>query len=117
MLRTSWSDSSAEKATIAVPGEQARFVPAHIGPPIGFELGTSGRRSVDLDVPPGTLIVLYTDGLVERRGQDLDVGLERLRQIVSPMGPESACNRVMATMVGYQPATDDIALVAIRHSH
>lgn len=102
---------------LAVPGEQARFVPAHIGPPIGFELGTSGRRSVDLDVPPGTLIVLYTDGLVERRGQDLDVGLERLRQIVSPMGPESACNRVMATMVGYQPATDDIALVAIRHSH
>ena len=101
---------------LAVPGEEARFVPARVGPPIGFDLGTSGRRSVGLDVPPGTLIVLYTDGLVERRGQDLDVGLERLRQIVSPMGPETACNRVMATMVGLEPATDDIALVAIRHS-
>jgi sigma-B regulation protein RsbU (phosphoserine phosphatase) len=101
---------------LAVPGEQTRFVPAHVGPPIGFDLGISGRRSIGMDVPPGTLIVLYTDGLVERRGQDLDIGLERLRQMVSPMGPEAACNRVMAAMVGDQPATDDIALVAIRHS-
>ena len=101
---------------LAVPGEEARFASVHVGPPIGFDLGTAGRRSVSLDVPPGTLIVLYTDGLVERRGQDLDAGMERLREAVSPMGPEAACVRVMATMVGDQPATDDIALVAIRHS-
>lgn len=101
---------------LAVPGEKARFVPAHVGPPIGFDLGTSGRLGVEVDIPPGTLIVLYTDGLVERRGQDLDAWLERLRQVVSPMGPEAACNRVMAAMVGYQPATDDIALMAIRRS-
>ncbi|WP_086661889.1 PP2C family protein-serine/threonine phosphatase [Lentzea kentuckyensis] len=101
---------------VAVPGEEARFASVHVDPPIGFDLGTDGRRSVGLDVPPGTLIVLYTDGLVERREQDLDVGLERLRQVVSPMGPEAACVRVMATMVGDQPANDDIALVAIRHS-
>ncbi|NUT48181.1 MAG: SpoIIE family protein phosphatase [Saccharothrix sp.] len=101
---------------LAVPGSDSRFVPGHVGPPIGFDLGTSGRQSVGLDVPAGSLIVLYTDGLVERRGQDLDAGLERLRQMVSPMAPETACNRVMATMVGDQPATDDIAVVAIRHS-
>lgn len=101
---------------IAVPGDEARFAPAHIGPPIGFDLGTTGRRSAGVDVPPGTLIVLYTDGLVERRGQDLDLGLERLRRVVGPMGPEQACILAMSTMVGDQPATDDIALVAIRHS-
>lgn len=101
---------------LAVPGEETRFASVHVGPPIGFDLGTAGRRSVSVDVPPGTLIVLYTDGLVERREQDLDVGLERLRQAVGPMDPEAACVRVMATMVGDQPATDDIALVAIRHS-
>ncbi|HEX8868075.1 MAG TPA: PP2C family protein-serine/threonine phosphatase, partial [Lentzea sp.] len=100
---------------LAVPGENARFVSVHIGPPIGFDLGISGRRSADVDVPRGTLMVLYTDGLVERRGQDLDIGLERLREIVTPMGPEAACVRVMAAMVGDRPATDDIALVAIRH--
>ncbi|WP_434443941.1 PP2C family protein-serine/threonine phosphatase [Lentzea sp. E54] len=101
---------------IAVPGDEARFASAHVGPPIGFDLGTTGRRSTGMDVPPGTLIVLYTDGLVERRGQDLDLGLERLRRMIGPMEPEQACILAMSTMVGDQPATDDIALVAIRHS-
>jgi putative methionine-R-sulfoxide reductase with GAF domain len=101
---------------IAVPGEQARFTAVHVGPPIGFDLGSSGRRSTEIEVPPGTLTVFYTDGLVERRGHDLDAGLERLRRTITPNGPEAACVQVMATMVGDQPATDDIALVAVRHS-
>ena len=100
---------------VAVPGDEARFAEVHVGPPIGFDLGIA-RRTTTFDVPPGTLIVLYTDGLVERRGEDLDVGLERLREVVAPTEPEAACIRIMATMVGDQPATDDIALVAIRHS-
>ncbi|MFD9700923.1 PP2C family protein-serine/threonine phosphatase [Lentzea sp. NPDC059081] len=97
------------------PGEEARFVGAPVGPPIGFDLGVSGRRSIGVDVPPGALVALYTDGLVERRGQDLDAGLELLRGAVRAVEPEAACIRVMAVMVGDQPATDDIALVAIRH--
>ena len=100
---------------LAAPGGEARFLPVHIGPPIGFDLGSTGRRSIDVEVPPGALLVLYTDGLVERRGEDLDIGLERLRRAVAPIGPEAACVRIMATMVGDQPATDDIALVAIYH--
>lgn len=100
---------------VAVPGDEARFAAVHVGPPIGFNLGIA-RRTTTFDVPPGTLIVLYTDGLVERRGEDLDVGLERLREVVAPTAPEAACIRIMATLVGDQPATDDIALVAIRHS-
>lgn len=101
---------------LAVPGDEARLAAVHVGPPIGFDLGSTGRRSTGFEVPPGSLLVLYTDGLVERRGQDLDDGLERLRRVVTPMRPEAACNRIMATMVGDQPATDDIALVVIRHS-
>lgn len=101
---------------VAVPGHEARLAGVHVDPPIGFDLGSTGRRSVDVEVPPGTLVVLYTDGLVERRGQDLDDGLERLRGVVTAAGPETACNRIMATMVGDQPATDDIAVVAVRHS-
>ncbi|MGW6929748.1 PP2C family protein-serine/threonine phosphatase [Lentzea sp. NPDC054927] len=100
---------------LAVPGDETRFADVHVGPPIGFDLGSTGRRSTVVELPPGSLFVLYTDGLVERRGQDLDVGLERLRRAVTPAGPEAACIQIMATMVGDRPATDDIALVAIRH--
>lgn len=101
---------------LAVPGAETRFADVHVGPPIGFDLGGTGRRSTVVELPPGTLFVLYTDGLVERRDQDLDIGLERLRKVVVPTGPETACGQIMATMVGDQPATDDIAVVAIRHS-
>ncbi|MGW4210411.1 PP2C family protein-serine/threonine phosphatase [Lentzea sp. NPDC004789] len=100
---------------LATPGDRARFASLPLGPPVGYDLASTGRRSVDVDVPAGTLIVLYTDGLVERRGEDLDEGLERLRRVVTSTDPEAACIRIMATMVGDQPATDDIAVVAIRH--
>ncbi|MEU7474682.1 GAF domain-containing SpoIIE family protein phosphatase [Lentzea sp. NPDC042327] len=101
---------------IAQPGAEARFADVPVGPPVGFDLGSSGRRATEVELAPGSLVVLYTDGLVERRDQDLDDGLERLRGVVTPLEPEELCIQVMATMVGDQPATDDIALVAIRHS-
>ena len=119
-------DTTAHRMSIAVAGhlppilaargDESGFAAVHVGPPLGFNLASTGRRGTDVEIPPGSLIVLYTDGLVERRGQDLDIGLERLRRVVQPMGPEAACVQIMATMVGDQPATDDIALVAIRHS-
>ncbi|MGZ3145841.1 PP2C family protein-serine/threonine phosphatase [Lentzea chajnantorensis] len=101
---------------IAQPGAEACFADVPVGPPVGFDLGSSGRRAAEVELAPGSLVVLYTDGLVERRDQDLDDGLERLRGVVTPLEPEELCIQVMATMVGDQPATDDIALVAIRHS-
>ncbi|GAA3682105.1 SpoIIE family protein phosphatase [Lentzea roselyniae] len=101
---------------VALPGGEARFADVRVDPPIGFALGSTGRRSTTVELPPGALVVLYTDGLVERRGQDLDAGLERLRGVVTPTGAEAVCIQVMATMVGDRPATDDIALVAICHN-
>jgi serine phosphatase RsbU (regulator of sigma subunit) len=101
---------------IAVPGQPARFVDAPVGPPVGYDLAVTGRRGVSVDVPPGSLITVYTDGLVERRKMDLDDRLEKLREVAAPASPEAACVRIMAAMVGDQPATDDIALVTIRHS-
>ncbi|MGI5499163.1 PP2C family protein-serine/threonine phosphatase [Lentzea sp. CA-135723] len=104
------------RPVVAVAGQDAAFARVPVDPPVGFELATSGRRAADVDLPPGSVVVLYTDGLVERRGEDLDAGLERLRHTVTATEPEAVCARVMATMVGDQQAADDIALVAIRHS-
>lgn len=101
---------------MAVPGEDASFVHAPLGPPIGFHLAITGRRAAKLDVPPGALLAVYTDGLVERRGTDLDERLELLRATVHAGPPEAVCARIMATMVNGQPATDDIALVTVRHT-
>lgn len=101
---------------LAVPGRATVFVDAPVGPPIGYHLAETGRRSAGVDVPPGALVALYTDGLVERRTADLDSGLEMLRQAAVPASPEAACALIMAALVGHEPADDDIALLTIRHS-
>lgn len=101
---------------LAQAGMASSFVDVPVGPPIGYHLAVTGRRGVTIEVPPGALLVFYTDGLVERRGADIDIRLEQLRAVVHLGPPEAVCARVMATMVGTRRATDDIALVAVRHT-
>jgi serine phosphatase RsbU (regulator of sigma subunit) len=57
---------------------------------------------------------VYTDGLVERPGEPLDDGLDRLCQAVTAQPPQAACHAVMSALVGRGPARDDIALLMIR---
>jgi serine phosphatase RsbU (regulator of sigma subunit) len=101
---------------LAVPGQPARFLQAPLGPPIGYDLAEDRRRSATIAIPRGALLAFYTDGLIERRGSNIDDGLERLRTTVAPDAPESVCAKVMATLVGDHPAPDDIALLAVRHT-
>ncbi|PSL43663.1 GAF domain-containing protein [Saccharothrix carnea] len=100
---------------LAVPGEPTRLVHPPLGPPIGHNLAVTGRQGTTLDLPPDALMVFYTDGLVERRGVDLDSRLEQLRRQVTSTAAETVCAGIMASLVGHEPATDDIALLVTRH--
>lgn len=74
------------------------------------------RRSMNTTLNPGAALCLFTDGLVERRQEDLVVSLERLRRTLAP-GAESAdllCADVMARIVGDRANDDDIALLVVR---
>jgi PAS domain S-box-containing protein len=66
---------------------------------------------------PGSAIVLYTDGLVERRGESLDAGLGRLADATSsgPESPVALCDHILARLS--EPAAeryDDVTLVVVR---
>jgi serine phosphatase RsbU (regulator of sigma subunit) len=64
----------------------------------------------------GTTLLLFTDGLVERRGSDLDAGLERLRAAVADLGRaplEELCDTVLRRLVP-GAGEDDVALLAVR---
>jgi len=64
----------------------------------------------------GTTVLLYTDGLVERRGQSLDEGLERLREALSELGPlplDDLCDELLTRLLP-EVNDDDVALVAVR---
>jgi serine phosphatase RsbU (regulator of sigma subunit) len=62
---------------LARPGS-SEFVNAPVGPPIGVQSGVP-YDSMTVTVPAGGLLLAYTDGLIERRGESLDAGLARLQ--------------------------------------
>jgi phosphoserine phosphatase RsbU/P len=98
---------------IATPGQAADLVDVRPGPPLGAVPGTV-RSSVLVPFPAGAVMVLYTDGLVERRGQTIDEGLAELTSAVSTDHPEAVCHKVLQRLLGSRPPRDDIALVAVR---
>ena len=98
---------------IASPGQPAGLADVPAGLLIGAVPGAQ-RQVATVEIAPGDLLCFYTDGLIERRGQTIDDGLDRLCQAVTPQPPEAACAAVMAALVGSEPAHDDIALLVFR---
>jgi serine phosphatase RsbU (regulator of sigma subunit) len=98
---------------IASPGRPAELADVPAGLLIGAVPGAQ-RQQATLEISPGTLVCFYTDGLIERRGQPIDHGLDRLCHEVAAQPPDAACAAVMAALVGAEPANDDIALLMFR---
>ena len=95
------------------PDGHAELLSAPTDVPLGMGRPATGRRTTVVDFPPGALLVCYTDGLVERRTESIDVGLDRLRATVWPGQPDEVCTALML-VVGEERPTDDTALLAIR---
>ncbi|MFF7190307.1 SpoIIE family protein phosphatase [Streptomyces sp. NPDC008222] len=85
------------------------------GAPLGLGLGLVPFESVELELPEGSLLALYTDGLVESRDDDIDVGLHRLgAALAQPESPlEDLCSQVIETLPAQAPA-DDVTLLLAR---
>jgi serine phosphatase RsbU (regulator of sigma subunit) len=117
------------------PAERISYACAGLPPPVWLRaagdatLLTGARRpllgigeagidyeeaSIEFDI--GDTLVLYTDGLIERRGEPIDVGIERLRQVIQArrgLRPEDLCDAVLAEVALEQPE-DDIALLVMQ---
>jgi len=76
---------------------------------------TPDYKDVAFDLPPDSTIVLYTDGLVERAGESLAVGLDRLRGVVgeSPPEAEGVCRHLTSQLLADGSGADDAALLVV----
>ncbi|MET8036291.1 MULTISPECIES: PP2C family protein-serine/threonine phosphatase [unclassified Streptomyces] len=86
-------------------------------PPLGARPYHVPRPQAGLAYTPGDTLVLYTDGLIERRGEDIDVGLARLTSALAhctALTPARLADTLLARMEVADGAYDDIALVVIR---
>jgi putative methionine-R-sulfoxide reductase with GAF domain len=74
------------------------------------------RSTTTLPLPPGALLCLYTDGLIERRDSSIYDGIARLCDACFAGPPEAVSAAVMAALTGREPAEDDLALLVLRRA-
>jgi GAF domain-containing protein len=113
--RGRWTLASAGHLPPAlfVAGRPTELIPTPIGPPLGT--GVGGYEQVTVDLLPDQILLLYTDGLVERRGEDIDVSLSRLASVAfPPTGEPEHLLQVVLGALASSTSDDDIAVLAAR---
>jgi hypothetical protein len=112
-----WDIASAghPPPALARPGHPTAFPDLPAGLPLGTGLGDGRYQATRLHPPPGSTLVLYTDGLIENPAAGIDAGMTRLaRALATTTGLPltQACDTLMATLAP-RPA-DDIAILMAR---
>ena len=100
---------------VAYPDGRVELLEAARGLPLGTGIEAKYRQQT-IELPVGTVLVLYTDGLVERRGRSIDDGLAELRVAVAsaPKNPDQLLEHILERVVGSGERGDDIAVLAAR---
>ncbi|MCT9078453.1 SpoIIE family protein phosphatase [Streptomyces fulvoviolaceus] len=96
------------------PGGAPREVDLPPGPPLG--LGGLPFESTELDLPEGTVLSLFTDGLIESRERDVDAGHRLLCEALAVRSDslDESCDRVLHALLPSGGASDDVALLLAR---
>ncbi|MEU8819306.1 SpoIIE family protein phosphatase [Actinoplanes sp. NPDC048796] len=110
-----WCSAGHPTPVYSGTGPDSLVMPGAVGPPLG--LRRASYRQNDGCLPPGSQMLLYTDGLVENFPDSIDVGLERVRRRSRETYAAGASTTAVldAVLAGVpQPQRDDIAAVVLR---
>ncbi|MCU1668647.1 MAG: multi-sensor signal transduction histidine kinase [Blastococcus sp.] len=113
----SWSRAGHPPPLLITPDGDTRLLDQAGSGPV---LGAPRRRPYaegTVTIPPGATLLLYTDGLVERRGELLDDGLSRIRAVAArhaAAAPELLTGRLLAEVLADTDQPDDVAVIAAR---
>jgi serine phosphatase RsbU (regulator of sigma subunit)/anti-sigma regulatory factor (Ser/Thr protein kinase) len=97
------------------PDGSAIFLQDASGPPLGTG-GASAYNEMRFALEAGETLLLYTDGLIERRGRQLAEGEAALVEaaVAAPDEPELRCRAIIAQLTEGVEAADDVALLAVK---
>ena len=98
---------------VVTPDGAVHFLDVPAGPPLG--LGGLPFETFETELPEGSLIALYTDGLLEARDHDIDEALDKMFQALARPAKtlDTVCDRILTSMLTHRP-DDDIALLIAR---
>ncbi|MGW0817666.1 SpoIIE family protein phosphatase [Streptomyces viridiviolaceus] len=114
--RLRWTNAG-HPPPLLITEDGARYLQDHPDPPLGMSdtLGMELHRHDGTDpLPPGSTLLLYTDGLVEDRARPIDIGMAKLRLQATALahrGVEDFCDELLERI---DPDGDDVALLALR---
>ncbi|MEU5313039.1 SpoIIE family protein phosphatase [Streptomyces sp. NPDC021562] len=96
------------------PGGRLHEVDLPAGPPLG--LGGLPFESTEIELPEGTVLAMFTDGLITSRHQDPDTGRRLLHEALAAYGGslDETCDRILHALLPSGGAADDVALLLAR---
>jgi len=95
---------------LRLPGQPPKRLLGATGPPLGIGPFTGAAEQISM--PAGTLLALYTDGLIESRGSDIDEGIDRLGALLADANStiDALPDRLVDALLPTGP-TDDVAVL------
>jgi len=111
--RLRWSNAGHPPPAVLAPDGSAKLLETRPEPLLG--IGTGERADHEQELEPGSAVVLYTDGLIERRDESLDRGLARLVAALEGLrglDADAICDRLLAQLGNRRD--DDVALLVAR---
>jgi PAS domain S-box-containing protein len=111
---STWTYSTAGHCPVVVrrPNGTTELLDAPCDPPLGV---AQTFRRYTAQIERGSTLVLYTDGLIERRGEMITVGLDRLQEACAsgPAGPDDLSDHLADVMLRGGSTEDDVAIVVV----
>ncbi|MFG2986605.1 PP2C family protein-serine/threonine phosphatase [Streptomyces sp. NPDC048258] len=112
-----YSSAGHPPPALCHPDGTVTFLDQATDPPLGARPEHAPRPQTDTAFTEGSVLVLYTDGLIERRREDIDTGMQRLAGSLArhrAADPDTLADGLLADLIPPAGITDDTALVVLR---
>ncbi|MEV3935956.1 SpoIIE family protein phosphatase [Glycomyces sp. NPDC049804] len=112
-----YSNSGHPPPALVRPDRGCELLDQHVDPPLGARPRHVPCSQAGHPYTPGDTLVLYTDGLIERRGEGIDIGLDRLCEVLTRhcgQSPPDMADAVLEDLGVAEGGNDDISLIVVR---